>query len=273
MESRTYDLISETVGYVAGWLAAPVVGWATRVRDARLFHAEGQLYDALAEPAGADAELRAVSRTLAGPVLVRVSAGLWRGVELPDVLGLSLRFHGEAAPVPAQADAQDLLFVSASSLLALPLAFLTTDPHDYMANRYDALATFVIKGAGRARLRARWAPHPAATGSRAQRLERAVAKRRAVVLIELCREGETEWRAILRVRLTGRSEVDQNSLGFSPFQDGAGIRPTGFVHALRVGTYFAGQRARGAQPPATTLRRDPRELSSETRRRRTRAPA
>src|SRR5512140_1686356 len=268
MESRTPDLLSESLGFVAGWLAAPAVGWATRLRGARLFHADGEVYDALAGPSGGDAGLRAVARRLAGRVLVRVSAGLWRGTELPDVLGLSMRFHGDAAPVPAQPEAQDLLFVSASSLLGLPLAFLTTDPHDYMVNHYDALATFAIRDAGLARLRARWEPHPATTGSRAQRLERAVAKRRAVVLIELCREGETEWRTILRVRLTGPSAVDQNSLGFSPFQDGGGIRPTGFVQALRVGIYFAGQRARGALAPTTTLKRDPRALDSDTRRRR-----
>jgi hypothetical protein len=273
MNLQAFDFIAESAGLVAGWLVAPAIGMATRARKARLFHAEGQVYEARAEPDASDATLQGLAERLAGRVLVRVSAGIWQGIELPDVLGLSLRFHGGAVADPPPPDAQDLLFVSASSLLTLPLAFITTDPHDYMANTYDALATFQIEDSARGRLRARWAAPPQGTGSRAKRLSRAVAKRQAIVLIELCLEHQTEWHTLVRVRLIRPSRVDQTRLAFSPFQDGRGLRPTGFVQALRKGAYRAGQLSRGVAVSHPSVSRPGANPRSRSGRASTRATA
>ena len=44
-------------------------------------------------------------------------------------------------------------------------------------------------------------------------------------------------------------EPDPPDLRFDPFAVGRGLEPVGFVHALRVASYAASQRARGATSP------------------------
>ena len=52
------------------------------------------------------------------------------------------------------------------------------------------------------------------------------------------------WEPFARLELEGQAEIDPPALRFSPFLDGRGVHPQGFVHHLRVGTYAASQRAR-----------------------------
>jgi hypothetical protein len=60
------------------------------------------------------------------------------------------------------------------------------------------------------------------------------------------------WQPLLDVRLLAPVDVDQSALRFSPFNDAAGLRPTGFVHAIRVAAYASSQRARPASDAEAT---------------------
>jgi hypothetical protein len=247
-QGSPFEDLAEAAGWMAGRLVSPLVAAATLLRGARLFHAEGDVFTGLSRPGDADPLLRPIAERLSGRVLLRVSAAVWRGVELPDLLGLSLRFHGRGQAVPAPPLAQDLLLVSAGSLLELPLAFLATDPHDYTANVYNGLATFDVAGVGRGFLRARFARRADARGTRAGRMRRAVARGEAAVLVEFRREDDEDWQMLTRIDRFRPSDVDQRTLALSPEHDGAGIRPIGFLQSVRRAAYGAGQYVRRAAP-------------------------
>jgi hypothetical protein len=51
---------------------------------------------------------------------------------------------------------------------------------------------------------------------------------------------------VARVVLLERAILDQERLRFSPFRDGKGISPVGFVSGLRRATYLLSQLARPA---------------------------
>jgi hypothetical protein len=40
------------------------------------------------------------------------------------------------------------------------------------------------------------------------------------------------------------NRLDREALRFDPFRSGRGVRPVGFVHSMREGTYLASQAAR-----------------------------
>jgi hypothetical protein len=52
------------------------------------------------------------------------------------------------------------------------------------------------------------------------------------------------WEPVARIVLLEPARLDQERLRFSPFRDGMGISPRGFVHGLRRATYLLSQIAR-----------------------------
>ena len=244
------DKVAEAAGRFGGVLLSPAVAIATRLRGVRLLHAEGQTYTADAFADAGELRLRPLAERLSGAALVRLSAALWRGREWPDILGLSLRFFGRPKVRPDATGIQDLLLATAPSVAGLPLGFVTTDPHDFLANRYNGLAPFDLDGAGHVSLRAGWHQPAPAGNSRFERLMAAVVTERAEMLLELRAEAAPRWTSLLRIRLRVPTLFDDRTTRFSPFNDTAGLRPTGFVHALRRAPYSAGQEASGARMPA-----------------------
>lgn len=81
---------------------------------------------------------------------------------------------------------------------------------------------------------------------RGARLDEAVARCEAVLRLELQIAGSPLWAQVAEVRLLRRAEIDQAALRFSPFRDGKGLTPRGFVHGLRRATYLLSQLARPA---------------------------
>src|SRR4051812_39945970 len=103
----------EVVGRVIGVLAAPFAAMGSFLRGARIFHPDGVLYRAEVRAVAATA----LARSLEGPALVRLSGALWRekpGSEPPDILGVAVRLQ------PGEQTAQDLLFATFRTALALP---------------------------------------------------------------------------------------------------------------------------------------------------------
>jgi hypothetical protein len=255
--------LMEQIGRGVGWALSPLTAAGSFIRRSRLFHPDGVVYRAEVLPAVVAGPAGDVAARLAGPALVRLSSGWWKGgKERPDALGVSIRFRSDtsATPEPAPGD-QDLLFASFPSLWLLPIAALMTNQHNFLANDYFAMAPFDIEGLGRVKLRLRARRVPA-VGDRQTSLERATAAGIAVFELEARRLGlRSRYERIATIRLLSRAFVDQEALRLSPFRSGRGIVPRGFVQAARIGTYALSQLARPesavARPESAVARRSP----------------
>ncbi len=245
--------IEEVLGRAAGTILAPLVYAAARLRRSSLFHPRGVLYRADASPAGNVDALGGLGIRLAGPALVRLSTAWWRGEkEWPDVLGFAVRFTGDPAQPPGPTD-QDLLLATIRHPLTTLLAPLSTNPHDFFANDYYAVSPFdagepeplelrVVSPRLRPEGRTRW-----------EKLDRAVADGRAVFTLEARRRRPNAfWQEAALLRLHERVDAP-STLRFDPFRAGRGLRPGGFVSALRPAAYAASKAAgpgRRASTPA-----------------------
>jgi hypothetical protein len=246
--------LAEHAGTLVGLLLAPFTALVSAARRARTFHPEGVVYRGVVGPV-AEAEggpFAALARRLEGPVIARASTALWRGGrEWMDALGLALRFRdGGEAPAsaePSEGD-QDLLFATIRHPWTTPFAPLTTRVHDFLANDYYAVSPFFADGVGRVefRLVSPRTARPGAPGARRDELlARDVAEGRACFELEVrALERGAPWTPVAVVRLVERVSIDDDALRFSPFREGRGIRPVGFVHALRRAAYAASQQAR-----------------------------
>jgi hypothetical protein len=231
--------MTEAWGWALGKALGGVTGAVAWVRQARMFHPEGIVLKGAFTPLRSVPVPATTARLFHGPVLVRMSSAWWRGgKEWTDALGLAVRM--EATP---QGGEQDLLFATIRSPWTTLLAPLRTHVHDFLSNDYYAVSPFDIPGFGRARFRlvseSRGEPGP----NRRERLVRAVNKGTVHFRLELQRKKLSEWIPVARLLLTEVVEVDQDALRFSPYRDGRGIVPRGFVHSLRIGTYRTSQRA------------------------------
>jgi hypothetical protein len=233
--------LRERSGVVFGWLLAPLTGALSLLRRARMFHPEGALLHARVE--ALSGPFPGLARRLEGPALARLSTAWWRGgKEWLDALGVAIRLGSEPGVEEKPGD-QDLLFATIRHPWTTPLAPLTTAQHDFLANDYYAVSPFEVAGVGRARLRLVSSRPPALRGKdRAARLDEAVAAGEAWLRLELRAGGD--WMPVARVVLLERAPLDQERLRFSPFRDGKGISPRGFVSGLRRATYLLSQLAR-----------------------------
>jgi hypothetical protein len=206
-----------------------------------MFHPEGAVYRARVE--ALPGPFPDLVRRLEGPGLARLSTAWWRGgKEWTDALGIGLRLGRDPGAEPRSGD-QDLLFATIRHPWTTPFAPLTTEQHDFLANDYYAVSPFEVAGVGRAKLRlVSSRPRKLASATRSARLSEAVERSEAWLRLEIQRE--REWQPLVRIVLTERAQVDQERLRFSPFRDGKGISPRGFVHGLRRATYLMSQIAR-----------------------------
>jgi hypothetical protein len=260
----------ETATETAGWMLGQGLGLGlalgtfagSALRGARIFHPEGELYEASVEPAGEGAAAQLGER-LAGRALVRLSTGLRRGHDAHrDVLGLAIRFAWD--PDAPESAAQDLLLVTARHVATLPLALLITDTSSYLANDYYSIARFRAGELGVVELRAapRREPSAAAPATRSVRLACAVAEERAVFHLQ-ARGDDGAWQPFANLSLTGPSPADDAELLFSPHHAALGLEPVGFLNALRRAPYPASRagRTRAARAAAGGGRRRARDAA------------
>jgi hypothetical protein len=239
-----------TLGKVAGWMIAPFFGATSLARRARTFHPRGPIHHAaVTVDPRVDDVARPLAERLVGRALVRFSGALWKHDEsFFDVLGCAIRFrrHDDTSAAP-ETDDQDLLFATIRRPWTMPFAPFTTNVHDYLGNDYYAVSPFDVGLATPKYLRL----HPRAPSttsgdgsSRAERLEAAVARGQATLHLEIADRPRGPWSPLLKIDLATPAAVDGEALRFRPFRDGRGVRPRGFVHALRRGVYALSQRAR-----------------------------
>ena len=237
--------LREQIGNAIGGLWAPFIHSLARLRHARMFHPDGQLFTGTLQPI-AGSPFEATAQQLGRTVLARCSGALRRGGrESLDVLGIALRIHrGQTLGVHAVPTDQDLLFATIRSPLTMPLAPFTTHSHDFFANRYYAVSPFELDGNRRVEFRLDPIDHSPRTGSRADKLAAAVAADKAHFELSARKTLTRTWHPIALISLTETSELDQDELRFDPFQCGAGIVPVGLIHAIRKRAYAASQSGR-----------------------------
>lgn len=227
--------VREGLGRAIGRAWAPLTAAASTVRQARTFHPRGIVCTGHALPSP-DRHFGDLGDRLAGPVLARFSAALFKGPpRWFDVLGVALRFERD----------QDLLLATIRSPFTMPLAPLATATDDYGANRYWAVSPFEVAGAGRLKFRLTSLFASRRDGSRDDRLIDAVEEGRAVWQLEARPVFRRRYHPVARLELDRVAvEVDQEALRFDPFRSGAGIVPSGLVHAIRPAAYAGSQRTR-----------------------------
>jgi hypothetical protein len=240
--------IRELVGFAGGVLLAPLVAAGSLLRRGRIFHPDGVVYRAEVVPDAMSEAGQEVAARLAGPALVRLSSALWKvhKERRPDLLGASVRFRGEQkiSPVAMSGD-QDLLTATARSALLLLPAMFATNVHSFLWDDYYAIGQFDIPELGRVKLRLLTPRIGDGSLSRLESLEKAVAAGMAILELE-AREARigARYERIARIRLLERVDIDQSALRFSPFRAGRGIRPRGFINALRIVPYAVSQLVR-----------------------------
>ncbi|HZR09561.1 MAG TPA: hypothetical protein VFA79_13340 [Myxococcales bacterium] len=232
---------AERAGVWAGWLLAPLTGTLSLLRRARMFHPEGAVYRARVETVPGPYAM--LGRRLEGPALARLSTAWWRsGKEWLDALGIAIRVGRDPGAEAKRGD-QDLLFATIRSPWTTPFAPLTTEQHDFLANDYYGVSPFEVAGIGRAKLRlVSSRPRRLHARKRGARLVEAVERGEASLQLEI--QLEKRWEPVARIVLLEPAQVDQERLRFSPFRDGKGMAPRGFVHGLRRATYLLSQLAR-----------------------------
>ena len=228
-------------------MIAPFFGATSFVRRARTFHPRGPIYHAaVAIDAGVPPAFSSLAARLAGRALVRFSGALWkRGESFFDVLGCAVRLRrrDDTSATP-ETDDQDVLFATIRRPWTMPFAPFTTNVHDYLGNDYFAVSPFDVGLERPVYLRLRPHAPASADGTRAARLEKAVEHGHASLHLEIGEKPFGPWSPLLKIDLTAPAAVDGEALRFRPFCDGRGLRPRGFVHALRRGVYAISQRAR-----------------------------
>jgi hypothetical protein len=236
----------EMIGKGVSVLLAPLAALGSFLRGARLFHPRGVVYRADVRAEVTEGAVGVLGRRLAGPALVRLSSA-------GPVLGVAVRFGSPPVAVPSQGTPlQDLILLSVPRLADLPVAARLTEPRDFLANSYYAIAHSRAEGLGVVELRlvprerigeARSALD--ADTARDDRLEREVAAWAAVFELEVRQVARgAPWQPVATVTLTGQAEVDQEKLDLNPYHDGLGLVPAGFLQGLRWAVYPASQLGR-----------------------------
>jgi hypothetical protein len=207
-----------------------------------MFHPEGAVYRARVEILPGPYSM--LAQRLEGPALARLSTAWWRGgKEWIDALGVALRLGRQPSAEAHEGD-QDLLFATIRHPWTTLLAPLTTKQHDFLANDYYAVSPFDVAGVGRTKLRLVSSRSRRRGRDRRACLAEAVARGEAWFRLEL--SVNNRWVQVARIILLEEASVDQAHLRFSPFRDGKGLTPRGFVHGLRRATYLMSQAARPA---------------------------
>jgi len=238
--------VLEALGRVLGGVLSPLATIGSLARNARLFHPDGVVYWARVCPVATEGALGELAQRFGGTAIVRFSSAWWRGdKELPDLLGIAIRFVGEEnraerkLKTPSLQD-QDMLFATARAVLTLPLAPLLTNVNDFLANDYYALLPFSVPNLGRVKFRLSPMRLRSDSANRRDRLAARVAAGSAVLRFDVKRDQpDAQWQEFAAVQIDELAEIDQQSLAMNPFRSGRGVVPVGPIQMMRAAVYPA----------------------------------
>ncbi len=228
---NTYEQLGKACGYALGLLTASI----SYARRSRMFHPKGLLVEV---------EVSDATNTFPPFAMARLSSGWWKEKEWPDALGIALRFSEEPITgVHPKARDQDLLLVSFSSPLQLPIAPLLTRFKNFMSNDYFGVAPFEFRDEV---VKFKLAPKRRVqrSGTRREKFLQDMSSGTAeFTLYKKALQAES-WEPVADLKFGDVLNLDQEALRFFPFHAGLGIRPRGFLQYLRIGTYQLSQWAR-----------------------------
>jgi hypothetical protein len=219
----------EWLGIVGGHAAGVSFFLLGLIRRSRPFHAQGVVFRG-----------EVSSDCLPSQVLVRFSSGWWKYREWPDILGLALRFN-DSDDLTERRGAQDLLFISVSSLMKIPVGFLLTKYKNFLSNTYFAITPFSINGEVSS-MRVICDGGEVQGESRLARIKQAVSRGDAKLTLQTRSQGD--WQTVAEISSLSLLNVEHEKLLFTPFNTARGIRPLGFVNYLRLGGYQWSQASR-----------------------------
>jgi len=248
----------EFAGKLVGDVMAPALWTGTRLRHARVFHPVGTVLAAAVVPIAEEGVEGALAQRLGGFAVVRFSGGAWKNQErTPDLLGCAIRFTTPESVLDPRREDQDLVLATLRLPWTLPPAFLATDAKDFLGNDYYGASPFRVSGLGNVKVRL----HPNATspegGNRVERLLRAVDDGDVRLTLEFKRHlMPSAWKPLVELRVQRRFDVEPDRLRFEPFRAGRGLRPVGFVQAMRKPAYRISRRAWPVERSADHGRRE-----------------
>jgi hypothetical protein len=237
---------SERAGLAFGYVLGLGTGAVSFLRRSRTFHPRGVVLRADLRASGSDALSVLIGGRLPKTALVRFSSALWKGAEWPDVLGMAIRLT-DADPISAKAQFrdQDLLFATVPAPIMTLVAPLWTRFWDFLGNLYYGVSPFELPGGRRVYLRARFEVALRNVDRASTRTSRLLASLGTRIRIETNpRRLGPGWAPLFELVLREPVAIDQEALRFSAFRNGLGIRPRGFIHFLRVGSYSSSQATR-----------------------------
>lgn len=240
--------VRKTIGRVLGEVTAPLAFLGGFIRGERVFHPSGVVYGADVTPLAEHGALGRLAKQLSGVAVVRLSGGIWSwpaSGHRPDVLGVAVGFHIPGEPLRPTNGHQDLLLVTARSLLTLPIAPFTTNVRDFLSNQYYAILPFALEGVGEVKFRLSPVASAPPGGNRRQRLVRALEEGRAVFRLEVQAVGRGEaWQPLAAIHLREELHLQRGALNFQPGNPPGGLVLRGVIQWIRPGAYSASQAGR-----------------------------
>ena len=226
----------EKCGFLAGYPLGLITGTVSFLRAARMFHPTGIL--ALGEVE----VMKKDFMRLHPYVMVRFTSAIWKYKNLPDVLGLTLRFSEQKnfTTRPLKND-QDLLFASFPHPWQTPIGPFLTNYKNFFANSYYAVSPFSVQG--RTYIFKVTANNSAEERNKRDKIIRQHIQEEDTIYL-WTKSGKEPWVEVARIKLKEELFLDQEDLFFNPFLNGLNICPTGFIHHLRIGAYRLSQLGR-----------------------------
>lgn len=255
--------IQQIIGRLMGATVAPAAFVGSLIRRNSILHPDGVVYRAEVKPISQDGALGQLAQRLGGSALVRLSGALreWpQSTRGPDLLGVAIRFgaHDEA-PSRSPSGVGDLLLATASSMPALVLAPFRTNVSDFLDNEYYALLPFTLEGAGRVYLRLVPKQGAPTGANRRERLALAVARRTAVLYLEVqMADADQPWLPVAVLDLQEQLDIEDGRIAFDPASPPKGLVPSGVLQWLRPAAYAASRL--GARLTRGSSRASTREL-------------
>lgn len=234
MEKKT----AEFLGFLGGYILGLFTGAISFIRRSRIFHPRGEVFSARV------LSLRPELIIFHPYSTVRFSAAIWKNFEGLDVFGIAIRFSDRKGfSFRPNTKDQDLLLATFDSPWKIIFSPLITKQGDYFANEYFAISPFNTEVLKNVYFKIIPKGNRIEAKSRKEKLIKTIKAGNSSLLLYM-REEREEWIKVAEIIFEEKIEIDQEAMRFDPFQAGLNVRPIGFVHHLRIGSYKLSQWAR-----------------------------
>ena len=235
---RPVGAATPVVEATAGVVSAAVLGTASAVRRARIFHPDGVAFEATLDVAGGSHGAPLLDVAARHDAVVRLSRAVGLPRSVPDILGLAIRICDAHGPDRHQ----DLLTVTSSTRRILRHLLVPASGFDH--ERWSTLLPYrlgdrrVVLGARRINTRTR-------RRIRLDDLDHRGAAGEGIRFSLDVAAISGPWEPFGVLTLGERlPDATAEAIGFDPANTGGGIEPVGFLQALRRLSYRTSQAAR-----------------------------